>query len=230
MLRVVLPAIATGPTAPIPVPASRLVRYAVAAVNVVAIPTVDIGVAIEIVVVVDGHVVVSTPTAAVSPASTPRRSHCQTDTERNRHTCRIVTGRRIVDRWIWIDRRTVHDGRIVAWDVNNFRIGLFDNNHLFGFHNLGFYLLLLGRFQVAGVAGLFPHALNGIHDLALLRQKCIAEVRGPLDVIRQTLDHVGKRSQPLNARVPGLFRDRIHERLVLQVLVLRQPLLELDKL
>ena len=188
MLRVVLPAVATGPTTAISV---RV--HAVATVNIVAVATVDIGVAIEIVVVVDGDVVVSAPTTAVAPASAPRRSHSETNTERNRHACGIISRRWIVNRWIRIDRRPVDDGRIVTWHVHNLRIGLLDDHDLLRFHNLHFYFLLFGRLQVARILSLFPHALHSIHDVALLRQKCIAEVRGPLDVIRQTLDHVRKR-------------------------------------
>jgi hypothetical protein len=54
------------------------------------------------------------------------------------------------------------------------RISLFDNNDGFAFDDLGFHLLLLGRFQVASVLRLLAHSLNGIHDIALLRKERVA--------------------------------------------------------
>ena len=49
---------------------------------------------------------------------------------------------------------------------------------------LGFHLLLLAGFQIAFVLGLFAHALHGIHHIALLGQERVAEVSGPLNVVR----------------------------------------------
>ena len=104
---------------------------------------------------------------------------------------------------------------------------MLDDNDLLGFDYLGFYFLLLGRFQVSSVLGLFPHSLNGVHHIALLGQKSIAEIGSPLNVIREALHYFREGSQALNARVPGLLGNRIRERLVLQILILCQPLLEL---
>jgi hypothetical protein len=64
----------------------------------------------------------------------------------------------------------------------------------------------------------------------LLGQKCIAEVGGPLNVIRQTLHDVWQRGHGLNARIPRLFLNRFGQLLLIarEVLILVQPLLELN--
>ena len=230
MLSVVLPIVAARSASAISVRVDAVSAvYAVAAVYVVAVSAVDIGVAVVIIVVVDGDVVVAAPTAAIAPATSPCRSHGQSHTEGNRYAGSVVARRRVRDGRIRINRRTIHDNGVIAWNVNNFGIGLLDDNDLLGFDHLGFYFLLLGRFQVSSVLGLFPHALNGVHHIALLGQKSVAEIGSPLDVIREALHYFREGSQALNARVPRLFGDRILERLVLQILILCQPLLELHE-
>jgi hypothetical protein len=217
VLRVVLPIIPTR--------TRWLIGWAVSTVYV----GVAVGVPVEIIIVVNCDVVVPTPTAAIAPTSAPCCAHRQSHTERNRHTSGIVADRRIGDGRIGVDRRAIHDHWIVARYVDDLRIRLFDDHDLLGFHHLDFHLLLFGGFQVACVLCLFPHALNSIHNGALLSEKCVAKIGGPLNVIRETFDYFRKGSQPLNARVPRLFGDRICERFVLQAFVLRQPLLELDE-
>jgi hypothetical protein len=51
---------------------------------------------------------------------------------------------------------------------------LFDYYHALVLDDLSFHLLLLSRLQIALILSFLPHALNGIHDLALLRQERIA--------------------------------------------------------
>jgi hypothetical protein len=63
------------------------------------------------------------------------------------------------------------------------RIRLFHNNDTLAFDNLGFDLLLLIRFQVALVLSLLAHPLYRIHYIALLRQKRVAEIGRPLDIV-----------------------------------------------
>lgn len=144
MFRVVLPVVAPG-TAPV----AAINVVAVAAVNLVTVATVDVAVAIEIVIVVDRYVVVAAPPATVTPTSSPRSSHRKAHSEGNRQSRRVVPYWWIGDRRIWVDRRTVHNGRIIARHVNDLWIGLLDDDDLFRFHNFCFYLLLFSRFQVA---------------------------------------------------------------------------------
>ena len=75
----------------------------------------------EIVVVVDGDVVVAAPAAIPTATSSPSRSHCHADAERDCHPGSVIPRRGIRDRWIRIDRRTVHDGWIVARYVDYVR-------------------------------------------------------------------------------------------------------------
>jgi hypothetical protein len=108
------------------------------------------------------------------------------------------------------------------------RIGLFDNDDALAFDDLGFDRLLFVRFQIASVLGLLTHALNCVHDVALLRKKCVSKIRGPLDIVCKTVHHIRQSGQCLDAWVPRLLCHRIGQGLVLQRLVLLEPLLQLD--
>jgi len=76
---------------------------------------------------------------------------------------------------------------------------------LLGFDGFRLDLLLLGRVQIAGVFGFFPHTLNSIHHVGLLGQKRIAQIGSPLNVIRKTVHYVRKGRQALDAWVPRLL-------------------------
>lgn len=119
----------------------------VAATDIGAVAATDVGVAVEIVVDIDVDVVAS-PAAAPAPASAKRRSHCHADTERDRArsnhcACRV---RRVVDWWIRIYWRSVHNCWIIAWHVDHFRTCLLHHNYLLALHLLCLYLHLLVRF------------------------------------------------------------------------------------
>jgi hypothetical protein len=86
---------------------------------------------------------------------------------------------------------------------------------------------LLGRFQIASILGLLAHALHGIHHIALLRQKRVAQIGGPLDVVCETLYNLGQPRKRLNAWIPGLLGDGVAECSILQPRIPCQPLLEL---
>src|SRR5258707_15514497 len=125
-------------------PTTPSTSAAIAAANAsIAVATVDIRVSVEI-IVVDGDVVVATPTA-VPPAATPRGSHSHSNSERNRHPRCVVAGRRVVNGWIWVNRRTVHDRGVITWNVDYFRVGLFDDYNGLALDNLCFYFHLLIR-------------------------------------------------------------------------------------
>jgi hypothetical protein len=49
---------------------------------------------------------------------------------------------------------------------------------------------LLGRFQRAFVLSFLAHALDGIHNIALLRQEGISQIRRPLNIIGQTFHQI----------------------------------------
>src|SRR5262249_30774449 len=64
----------------------------------------------------------------------------------------------------------------------------------------------------------------------LLCQKSVSEVGCPLDVIGQSLDDVRQSCQALNACIPTLLLHCVCESFVLQILVLSEPLVQLNQL
>jgi hypothetical protein len=74
------------------------------------------------------------------------------------------------------------------------------------------------------------HTLDRIHHIRLLRQECVAQVRGPLDIAGHTLHHVWKLYQSLNAWVPRLLCHGVRQRFAFQILIPIHPLLKLDDL
>jgi hypothetical protein len=76
--------------------------------------------------------------------------------------------------------------------------------------------------------GLRAHALDGVHDIRRLRQKRVPQFRGPLHVAGKALDHIRHRDHGLDAGIPRLLLHGVGQRLILQILVPRQPLLKLD--
>jgi hypothetical protein len=138
---------------------------------------------IEAVVVVDINIATA-PAATPAPTAAPPRSHHDSGTEGERGTCHVVAGR-IRDRWIWIRRFTVYSCGLVCRHVHNFRISRLYHNHALVFNYSRFHRLLLRGVQSAFVLRLRAHALNGIHQFALLREEGIAEISSPLKVIPQ---------------------------------------------
>lgn len=126
MLGVVLPAIATT--------TGRPIRNAVATVN--------ISVTVEIVVRINGDIVVAPP-AVIAPAAAPSRTHRNADTKRNRHTRGVIAGWWISNRRVRVDRRSVHHCGVITRDVNNFRTRLLDYDYLFALYRLSFDFLLI---------------------------------------------------------------------------------------
>jgi hypothetical protein len=110
------------------------------------------------------------------------------------------------------------------------RIRLFDDDRALVFDDLGLYFLLLTRLQIAGSLSLLTHALDCIHHVALLRQKGVAEISCPLDIVSQALDQIGHCGQSLDAWIPRLLRHSIGEGFIFQPGILSKPLLELNDL
>jgi hypothetical protein len=71
------------------------------------------------------------------------------------------------------------------------------------------------------------HALHCIHHLGLLRQKCVSQIRHPLDIASHPLYHVWILYQRQDARVPRLLCHGVRERFALQILIVIHPLLKL---
>jgi hypothetical protein len=96
---------------------------------------------------------------------------------------------------------------------------------LASFDRLGLHCLLRAGFQRSFIFSLPTHSLDRIHHVRLLRQKCISQVRRPLDIAGHTLHHVWKLYQSLYAWVPRLLRHGVRQRFALQILVPIHPLL-----
>jgi len=109
-------------------------------------------------------------------------------------------------------------------------IGLLDHDNAGALDNLGFDLLLFGGFEVAFVLSFLAHALNRVHDILLLREEGIAQVRRPLDVISKALHDIGKCGHGLDTGIPRLLGDSIGECFIFEAGVFGQPLLQLNQL
>lgn len=105
---------------------------------------------------------------------------------------------------------------------------MFDDDHCLVLNRFGLDLLLLIRFQVTFFFRLLAHALDGIHHIALLREERVPEIGGPLNVVCKTFHDVWQSSHCLDAWVPGLLCNSFGKLFVLQLGILRKPLLELD--
>jgi hypothetical protein len=141
------------------------------------------GVAIEAVVVVDINTA-ATPAATPAPTAAPPCSHHHSRAKGDRGARGVVAGR-IGDRWIWIHRFTVYSCRLICRHVDNFRIGRLYHHHVLVFDYSRFHCLLWSGVQSTLILCLPAHALNGIHQPALLRQEGIAKISGPLQVVSQ---------------------------------------------
>ena len=178
MLRVVIPSVPAG---------------TVADVLPVGVDALPVRVPDEIIVVVYGDVVVAAPAASPAPsATTPRGSHSQTNAKRYGHAGGVISRWRIVDWRIRIDGRAVDDRGIVGWDVDHFGTGGLDYDDRFVLHNFRLNFLLLGRFKIACLFRLGTHALHGVHDVRLLGQKRVSQIRGPLDIVRESFSDIRK--------------------------------------
>jgi hypothetical protein len=86
---------------------------------------------------------------------------------------------------------------------------LLDNDHLLALNCLGFDLLVFIRHQSSFALCRHAHPLDGVHHIALLREKRVTEIRGPLNVVGEAFHHIGQSRHRLNARIPGLFLNRL---------------------
>ncbi len=169
--------------------------------NAAAVAPADVSIPIEIIVVINVDVIAA-PTTTPTPAAGPKRSHHHAKSERNRRARGVVAPGRIVNRRIWIIGSAVHHHGIVRRYVHNLRISRFDYDDALTLDDCRLHLLLLVGFQIALILGFLAHPLNGIHHITLLRQKSVAQVGGPLNVICQQLYDLRQRGQSLHTRIP----------------------------
>src|SRR5438046_2809888 len=89
----------------------------------------------------------SPPHTHPPPPTAPERAHHHADTKRNRQPCSVVPWRWVINGRVGIDGRAPDHHGIIGRHIHNLRIGLFDHDHTLALDDLGFHLLLLGRFQ-----------------------------------------------------------------------------------
>ncbi len=187
---------------------------------------VDVRVPVEVVVAVYVDVAPA-PAAAAAGAAPDGRAPRHADAEGDQRPAVI---RRVVNGRVRIVAHAPDHRRAVRGDIDDLGVRLLHDDDRLLLDDLGLdFLLLVGR-QGALVLRLLPHPLHGVHDVALLVEEGIPKLRRPLDVVREPLDDLGNRRHRLDARVPRLLRDRVGERLVFQILVLGEPLVQLDDL
>jgi hypothetical protein len=168
---------------------------------------VEVVVLVVIIIVVDLNV--ATVPIATAPVATPSapRSGTQRDSRAPRQSCpgdipRIGIGIvRVLNR-----SRPVHHSRVVRGHINNVGVRLLDRDNLLATGNcLGLHYRLGAGFQTPCALSLRTHALDCIHHVRLLRQECVPQVGGPLDIARHPLNHVRELYQSLNAWIPRLL-------------------------
>jgi hypothetical protein len=132
MRRIVLPFVSASTAAPI-----------TQRINLIAVATTDVRVAVEIVIAVNIYVIAA-PTTPPTPAAAPEGSHREANPERNRSRAGVVAPSWVVDWRIRVVWSAPNDNGVVAWKVNNLGVRLLDDDDLLSFDDLCFYLLLLG--------------------------------------------------------------------------------------
>ena len=103
------------------------------------------------------------------------------------------------------ERRSPDPGRIIHRHVDYVGAGRLYGDVWPAVIGGGLHLLLWGGLQLPGLLCLLPHALHRIHYILLLRQKRVAQVRGPGDVVVQALQHIREDRQGLDAGIPILL-------------------------
>ncbi len=183
-------------------------------------PMIDVDVAIA-------PVAAATPVIAPAP-DRPGRAEC--DAGRNHSRTDIGRIAPIVRRIFRIGPAAVDGRRIIVRHVHRCGIGLLDHDDLLAFLRLDADLLLLGGDQLLVVIGLGAQALDRIHHIGLLREKGVAELLGPVELVAHHGEDVGGAGQRLDAIVPALLVHLRLQRIALEALALFQPAVGLHDL
>jgi hypothetical protein len=65
-------------------------------------------------------------------------------------------------------------------------------------------------FKIPLSLGLGAEALDGSYDVLLLVEKCLADIRGPSQIVVEPLENGGIMDQRLDAGIPWLLGGRVH--------------------
>src|SRR6516165_11071024 len=207
------------------VPVERVVVAVAAVVAPVVIATMPANVSVVCAAVIDdGRAVPAAVPAAVPPtaaASAHQGPHGNTSAEandaRSRHVAGGIGGSYITGNDIGI---AVNHCGVVLRNVHNLWIG--------GLNDNGLRRLLDHGDLRAGLEGtlcfrLCAKCLNGCHHFRLLVVIRLSERGSPSQILRHVVEHRGKFSERLNAWVPRLLVDGLHQRAARKTLVLPEP-------
>ncbi|CAB3884640.1 hypothetical protein LMG3482_03477 [Achromobacter deleyi] len=195
-------------------------------VRTVAIGRIDALVDVDVVVPVDIDVDVVMAPIEAAPHRIHRR-HAQPETDAG-HQRRSEHGP-----WRWrvvgggiggVRPGAVDHGWVVTGHVDHLRIGRLDHHHGLAARIAGGDLLLRRALEVAGLAGLGPQPLHGIHDVVGLRQEGIAHRFHPGGLAAHQVHHRWKGDQRLDAGVPGFGFDGLGGGVARQIGVRGGPL------
>ena len=134
-----------------------------------------------------------------------------------------------------IERRVIGIGpiavdapRIIVRNIDDVGPGRLDHDLLI----LGRDRLLRCRSERTGGLRTLAQALNGVHDIRLLREKGVAELLGPLQIAVHHAQELRKRNERFDARIPGLLLQRRRQYVALKRRVggSLQPAVRLDNL
>ena len=166
----------------------------------------DVG-SVKAVVAIDVDVHVTAPPVASAPqGASDGDASCEPE-----HASCDITGRiPVIGRVIRISPCAIDHGRVVRGNVNDLRIGRFDDNDRFllsgvGRYRLLFDLLFFGRLEITGCICLCTQILDRCEHVLLLREKRITQLLGPADLVAHHFQNLGKRGQRFDAWVPRFF-------------------------
>ncbi len=164
-----------------------------------------------------------TPSKAApqSPAAAKIEAEIDAGQERESHVNPRIKQWRIIAK----KRRAPNPLGVVYGNINHAGLGRRNVDRRLTVVGLSCHLLLGRRLQLSVGLRLGAQALHGAHHVRLLGQERVTQVRGPADVLIQARQHIGKRNQGLDARIPVLLPGRVHQLLTFQIAVLLQPLL-----
>jgi hypothetical protein len=184
---------------------------------------VDVNVAIHVYV----RMVVSAPTAPVSPIAVIRNNRARSHTKTKTHSrARHGIVRRINVAGICNRITSINHRRAILRDINDVRLRWLNLNYLVGDkhslliddvrnHRIGdINDLLLGRFKRAGALSLRSHSLDRVSHAFRLINKRVAQVARPLNVVVHLINDIGEFGDRFDIVVPCL---RIQLRDVIRV-------------
>src|SRR6266849_3080169 len=160
-----------------------------------------------------------------APSISSEKAEPEADSKSNPRSGQEYPRHRIPTR-IRDDRLTVHEPGVIGRHVDHFRVSRFDDDCV----ALSCYLLLFIAIQVAGLAGLLTHGLDGVRHCLLLIGVCVAKRGSPREVLVHVFKNRGKLGDGLHTRVPGLFVDFLCQFFTLEIGMTLNPTVRLDNL